>query len=191
MTNEPVMREPGTVASTPVAPSREPGDGPSAEQQLEVLEWAEKAGIENLKTHLESANLLTTAANNLVNILLAGVAGSLTFAVKVLEPSSPAIAWGSLAACIHLVAVCIYVVLAVLRAGPLPSLYNEPKNLGQPEWTKAALLREELRLMNDRIHELCDRNETRAWRLNASRLAAVLTAASFLVATALARYYGS
>lgn len=190
MTNEPVMREPGTVASTPVAPSRGPGDGPSAEQQLEVLEWAEKAGIENLKTHLESSNLLAAAANNLVNFLLAGVAGSLPFAVKALDPAPPPIAWGALAACVHLSAVCVYVVLFVLKAGPMPSLYNEPKTLGQTQWTKADLLREELSLMNQRIHDLCDRNELRAKRLNRARLAAVLAAGSFLLATGAARFLG-
>lgn len=190
MISESVVSAAAATESDVVASASHSGTPPSVEQQLEVLEWAEKAGIENLKTHLESSNLLAAAASNLVNILLAGVAGSLTFAIKVLEPSPTAIAWGALVACVHLASVCFYIVLWVLRAGPRPSLYNEPKTLGQTQWTKMDLLREEIVLMNHRIHDLCDRNETVGRRLNRARLAAVLMAATFLVATAAARIYG-
>jgi len=53
-----------------------------------LLDYAESAGLENLRNHLVAADSLSKEANTTLTILLAGSAGSLAYAVKLFEAST-------------------------------------------------------------------------------------------------------
>jgi len=49
-------------------------------------DWAEKAGNENLKHRLGTGDVLLAQANTLLTVLLTGIGGGLSYAVKLTEP---------------------------------------------------------------------------------------------------------
>jgi hypothetical protein len=64
---------------------------PSAEH----LDWIEKAATENKRARLGTIELLLNQANQLLNILLAGMAGAMAYGVKIFEPGPTPLAYGA------------------------------------------------------------------------------------------------
>lgn len=157
---------------------------------LPVLEWAEKHGLENLKMHLETFSLCTGHINTLFNVLLVGAGGSLAYAAKLLEvpradpvPALPAAAgW----VCGYLTILAILVVVIGMRPYKIETVYNEPANLAQLEWSKEQLLPVELNNLQQRILAQSKINEQRARHLTGLRL---LACAAPFVALVAALYY--
>jgi hypothetical protein len=131
------------------------------EDWSKVVEWAEHAGLENLKEHHEAANLIAGQASTTLTILLAGVGGSLTYAVS----ANPRLAGLPMAAawlCAYLAFLAIMVTLKCLYVGDAPPVHNHPKNLAVRGHALETLREEEIKNIDLRIADLSKRNTERA-----------------------------
>lgn len=138
-----------------------------------LLDWAEKSGLENLKWHRETADLLQKQAVTTLTVLLAGATGGLAFVIKGVEHNSLWWVIGSAAFSVYLYALCALLVFNTLRIKSFPSLYNEPKNLFQPAFTLEEMKEAELANIQERIEQAGARNEGTSNWLNRIRYAAV------------------
>lgn len=99
-----------------------------------LLEWAERAAIENLKERLANLDQLRAQASSLLQLILVGIGGALTFAVKVFDPGAigPLVA-GALAVVLWLCWVAAMLVWKCLSTSRVPVVFNHPKNLYNDE----------------------------------------------------------
>ncbi|GGX11116.1 hypothetical protein GCM10007242_16460 [Pigmentiphaga litoralis] len=149
----------------------------------DVLDWAEKAAVENLKGRRENAEALAKECMTTLTVLLAGGTGALAFAANSLQT---AVSWygvGAAAFSVYLFAVATVLVWKPMRISELPALYNEPKHLYQPDFQLQQLREIELNNMQARIDAAVARNLSVGTLLNRIRLAAI---ASPLIAVAAA-----
>lgn len=95
-----------------------------------LLDWAEKAAVENLKERLANLDQLRAHANNLLQLILVGIGGALAYAVKVFDPGpvGPLVA-GALATVLWLCWVAALLVAKCLSTRRVPVVFNHPKNL--------------------------------------------------------------
>jgi hypothetical protein len=115
--------------------------------------------------------------------VLAGLGGSLAYAVKVFDPGPAGpVAVGAAALCGYLVVVAVGLVKGCLVVRPIPPVHNEPANLAQTQYSIDALREAELENMQARIAEVTKRNDQSASRLNALRQAAIASPLVFVVA---------
>lgn len=138
-----------------------------------VFEWAEHSGMENLKEHHEAGNLIASQASTTLTILLAGVGGSLAYAVNVSSPLAGlpiAAAW----LCSYLVLLAVLVALKCLHVGDAPPVHNHPKHLAVRGHSLDALREAEIKNIELRIAALSGRNAVRARWLNGLRMMAAL-----------------
>lgn len=159
---------------------------PAAASLLPVLEWAENAGHENMKMHLESFALCTGHINTLFNVVLVGAGGALAYASKLLEGQPTALAAAAAWVCGYLVLLAILLVVLGMKQYDVHALYNEPAHLANVAWPKEALLQVELDNLQQRIKAQVAINQTRARHLKAFRL---LACATPVVALVSALYY--
>lgn len=152
----------------------------------ELLDWAEKAAIENLRGRRENAEHLLKEGVTSFTILIAAATGALAYVVKGIESHQTWLIYGSAAFAGYLYLLCASLVLRVLRAGSLPALYNEPQNLYQPKYTLNQLREVELQNIQARIVETRIRNETTAGALNRIRLWAIASPLVFAITAYLA-----
>lgn len=150
-------------------------------KEREFLDWVEQAGLENLKSHRETADLLQKQAVTTLTVLLAGATGGLAFAVKGVEHGSLWWAIGSAAFSVYLYLLCALLVFKTLTIKDFPSLYNEPQNLFQPTFRLEEVKVVELDNIQKRIEQAGARNgETSNW-LNGTRYAAVASPIVFVI----------
>lgn len=152
----------------------------------DVRDWAEREGQANLKDHIDLAAVISAQAATTLALLLAGLGGALTFAVKVLEPGASPVAWGSAGLCVYLAVLAgVLVVRNVsLKSGPM--LHNQPGNLLLPQATLQQLRMGELVNLELRIRDQVATNDRRADSLNQVRWAAIAGPAVFAVCAVLA-----
>lgn len=156
---------------------------PEHTDRSEVLKWAEETGLENLKYRHENATALVREASTTLTLVLAGLGGSLAYAVKVFDPGPAGpVAVGAAALCGYLVVVAVGLVKGCLVVRPIPPVHNEPANLAQTQYSIDALREAELGNMQARIADVTERNLQSASRLNALRQAAIASPLVFVVA---------
>lgn len=154
----------------------------------EVLLWAEEIGLEHMEYRHKTAERLANEAGTTLALLLAGIGGSLAYAVKIAEPDGAgAVAVGASAFCAYLVLVAVWLVWGCLLVRNLPAVRNEPGNLAQRGYPLDELREVELKNLQQRILETRTRNDTVARRLNTARILAALSPVVF-VAVAGARF---
>lgn len=149
----------------------------------ELLDWAEKAGAENIKFRLQNSETLAKDAATMLTILLAGIGGALAYVMKGLEVrpiSALTFGAGVFAAWLMFAAVVLMVQCIVTTALPAPT--NEPKNLYQKDFDLEQLREVELRNLQERIAQAIARNHRVAAWLDRVRLLAIVSPAVLLIA---------
>lgn len=149
----------------------------------EVLDWAEKAGAENIRFRLQNAETLAKDASSTLTILLAGMAGALAYAVKGFEVTPiSSLTFGAAALSAWLMLLAIVLVLQCIVTTELPTPTNEPKNLNQAGFALDALREVELRNLQERISQITVRNHRVAGWLDRVRLCATASPLVFAIA---------
>lgn len=155
--------------------------------EIGEFEWIEKAAVENLKQRVEGADVLAKESSTTLTILLAGIGGSLAYAVKLFDGDSSRSVIAAVVVCGWLTVCAMVLVFTCLRISKIYLVYNEPGNLLCRQERGASFdqwRRGELKGMQERIRYNTLRNEKVAARLNLIRIMAALSpliaAASFL-----------
>ncbi|AZY48844.1 hypothetical protein ACLQ9F_11995 [Bordetella avium] len=148
----------------------------------DLLDWVEKAALENLRAHHQAADVIAKEATTTLTVLLAGMAGALAYAAKGVD----AAAWtwlsvGAAAFSAYLLLLGLWLVLGCMKIGDLPAIHNEPGNLFQPGIPLEDLRKYELENMQLRINDAAARNSRVARALNNIRLAAILSPVVLIV----------
>lgn len=144
-----------------------------------LLDWAEKAAVENLKERLANLDQLRAQASSLLQLILVGIGGGLTFAVKVFDsgPVGPLVS-GAFATVLWLCWVAAMLVLKCLSTSRVPVVFNHPRNLYNDQ-AKAAGLDEwrerELQTLGNRIDGVKPIVESVGAWLDRCRYAAIST----------------
>lgn len=151
----------------------------------DLLDWAEETGLENLKAHHQTADLLQKQAVTTLTVLLAGATGGLAYAIKGAEYGSLWWAIGSAAFSFYLYLLCALTVFKTLTVKEFPMLHNEPRNLYQPEYSLNSIKEVEIENIQERIQQAVARNKLTAGWLNRIRYAAVASPLVFLITAVL------
>lgn len=140
----------------------------------DLLEWAEKQALENLRFHIQTAEQLAKDANSTLTLLLAGVGGLAAYLVKLLEGKADAVWIGAVGAFVVTLAVLAAVLIFnCLKTAPIDPPTNEPRNIYQPSFSWEALREAELHNIQGRIDQVVKRNRRVATWLDYVRLLAV------------------
>lgn len=144
-----------------------------------LLDWAEKAAVENLKERLANLDQLRGQASSLLQLILVGIGGALTFAVKVFDPGpvGPLVA-GALASVLWLCWVAALLVWRCLSTSRVPVVFNHPRNLYNDEAKQAGLddwRERELQTLGNRIDGVKPIVESVGAWLDKCRYAAIAT----------------
>jgi hypothetical protein len=134
----------------------------------DVIDWVEKAALENLRSHLLSTDAMTREANSTLTILLAALSGAFAYALKGDEHAGLAYVLTT-----YLSLLSLLLVWFCMRITRAPAPTNEPRNLMQEGYELEALRRAELKNIQERIDEAAQRNFVTARWLNRVRMAAV------------------
>ena len=157
-----------------------PAESKSHGDWHDVLEWAEKQGLEGLKTRFATAEIIAKEAQATLTVLLAGIGGSATYAAKLFEPTSgSASTWGFAVTCVYLIVCSIFLIARCMRFESYPALFQTPTNLMQRAYSLDELREVELENLSDRIREAAAINQRRGQTLNKVRLAAALSPVVF------------
>lgn len=153
---------------------REPSDVP--QQDSAVLEWAESAGLENLRRHSSNADDLNSQSHTTLVLLLAAAGASTAYALEKFDESG--VTWLVCfvsAITIWLFLLCAVLVWKCLKISSFPSVTNEPENLAQPGYSLDSLRAVEIENIQARIEEAAQRNHITARWLNYIRMSATLS----------------
>ncbi|OXJ36705.1 hypothetical protein CFB82_09650 [Burkholderia sp. HI2714] len=153
----------------------------------ELLEWVEKSAIENLKAHHACADVIAKDAATTLTVFLAALGGGLAYAAKAVEQHS--LNWLSIGAIAFTGWFLVLNLLLVVRClvfRELPSIYNEPRNIFQPEFSVDELKEEEIQNLQQRIDTAASSNAKVAKSLNKLRLAAAASPIVFIVVAVVA-----
>lgn len=148
-------------------------------------EWVELAGFENMKSRRAAAATLAEQVSATLTILLAGLGGSLAYAVKILDGDfalSSVAAFGAAAWFAYLAA---RLTQGCMMIRDIDAVYNDPGNLlmrpqrkdSFVEWRYGEILN-----LDERIKNTTSRNELTGSRLNVIRLATTGTPIVAIVA---------
>ena len=135
-----------------------------------VLEWAEKAGLENLRDHANNAELMQRQVSTLLTLLLSGAGAALYFAVANRE-----FIIASVVISLWLFGIAAILTLKCLMFGDFPSVWNEPKNLNLKGYSLSQLREYELENLQERISDAARINFIKSLRLNNCILATCFT----------------
>jgi hypothetical protein len=153
------------------------------------LDWIEKAGIENMKMHHTTADVLAKEAAVTLTVLLAGAGGGLAYAAKAVESHSWTwLSIGAWAFTAWLLLVSWYLVSKCLMIEAIPQIYNEPRNLNDPDYDFDQLREAEMLGLQLRIDEAAARNDLVATHLNRARRLTIASPLIFILAAALAAW---
>lgn len=153
------------------------------EYDVEILDYAETAAKENAAFHIANADALARESNALMNMLLAGAAGSLAYLVTLSDKG--AAMWlkagmGAMAAYLFIVAATL--LYKCLHIRPIWPPANEPKNLTPDGFDVGSVRRAELKNRQACIDANRDRNDSVGMWLNRCRAMATATPIVFAVA---------
>lgn len=148
-----------------------------------VLDWAEKAGIENMKDHVRNADIIQKQANTLLTILLSGAGAALYFGLGHEE-----LRIASLTVSFWLFGIASFLTLKCLWFDDFPSVWNEPEHLYQRGYTLKQLRQYELQNLQNRIKKAVKLNSVKSERLNKCILWACLTPIIGIVAWLVSEY---
>lgn len=142
----------------------------------DLLVYAETAGMENIRRHMDAAGGLAKEANTTLTLLLAISSGALAYAVK-LAGVAGAISLFATMVVVTAYLFCLSAVLVktCLIIGEFPNPANEPMNLYQKGFSVEQIREAELKNLQARIKQASQRNTVTAVWLNRVRLAATAT----------------
>ncbi|AQV94759.1 hypothetical protein BJN34_12800 [Cupriavidus necator] len=149
----------------------------------ELLDWVEKSAIENLKLHHASADVMAKDSATTLTVFLAALGGGLAYAAKAIEQNS--LSWlsvGAIAFTVWFLILSLLLVRNCLMVREIPAVYNEPRNLYQPEFSVEALKEAEIEGLQKRIDTAASSNAKVAKWLNGLRLAAAASPLLFIFA---------
>lgn len=157
----------------------------------DVLEWAEKAGSENMKFRLQNAEALAKESAVMLTILITGLGGALALAMRYSERAnaSEPIAAGAAAVAVWLMISAITLVHQCIRTFDLPAPTNEPINLYQPAFPLIKLRKVELENLQARIEDVTRRNGRVAKWLDRVRYWSVASPLVFVIAASVVAYF--
>ena len=135
----------------------------------DILEWVEKAALENLRGHWQTADTLAKEAGTTLAILLAMLSGAFTYALNGANFA------GAFALVAYLFLLCVALVTKCMMIGEFPAITNEPRNLNQKGYDLDAIRSVELRNIQERIDHAAQRNAVTARWLNRVRVGAICT----------------
>lgn len=138
---------------------------------MEQLDFAERAGAENMKFHLANADALLKESNSTLLLVVAAGTALLSFATGTSGWEPKAIAAFSGGVWLYIVGALIVAMCLRVRAIEAPT--NEPINLLHPEHELDDIRRVELQNLQARITANARRNDTVGAWLNRARFAAV------------------
>lgn len=149
----------------------------------ELLDWVEKAALENLRFRLQNTETLAKEAAATLTVLLAGMWAALAYAVKVFESGGGSVlAWGAAALSAWLMLCGMLLVWKCLMTQNLSIPTNEPKNLLQKQYALDALREAELLNIQGRIDQAAQRNHYVAAWLDRCRWMLLLSPVAFVIA---------
>lgn len=137
----------------------------------DILVWIEGHAIDNLRDHARAADDIKRDAGTTLNILVAGGAGSLVYAMDAAPKVVAGVSVAGFATALGVVLLVLAVVLVhwCLRVRDFPAVHNEPGNLRQPGFSLAAIREAELDNIQQRITTAAARNRRTAEALNVVR----------------------
>lgn len=141
----------------------------TGETAMTLTDYAERAGIENMRVRVEAADGIRREANTTLALLLAGAGAALTVA------AGGADQWPALLVSLYLFGLGALLVRKCLHFGAYPAVWNEPAHLNRPEHSLEDVRRWELENLQQRISSATAINASRASWLNGIRLAATAT----------------
>ena len=149
----------------------------------EKLDWIEKNALENLRSRINTADILAKEAQVTLTVLLAGIGAALGYAFKDGSIASN-ISRSMLILSGYLMIIAGIVVFTCMMVVEIPMVTNEPQNLNG-EKTKNLSLEEirgyELENIQKRIDETRNRNDVTAKWLNRARALTVFSPVVFLL----------
>ncbi len=150
------------------------------------IDWAERAGLDNLRGRLATGDMLHANAMQLLQLLLAGMGAALGFGARVFASGAGPVEWGAAFVAAWLAAVAAVLTLKCVATRPTQVLSNEPAHLYQPELNLSELeLRGfELQNIQQRIDLTKARNRLVAAWLDWCRYAACATPLVFALGAA-------
>lgn len=97
-------------------------------------QWAERRADENLLHRLATGDVLSSQANTLLSMLLAGIGGALAYAMRLADPGpvSPAV-WGAAVVAGWLMVVSAVLIYRCIATRTTQVPYNEPRNVYKPD----------------------------------------------------------
>ncbi len=151
----------------------------------ELIDFAEKAGMENIKFRLQNSETLAKDAASTLTILLAGIGGAMAYAAKIFEESpSKASEIGAFWFCIWLIATAMFLVINCILSTEMQAPTNQPMNLYLKEYSLDAVRIVELRNLEERIKLTISKNHRIAVWLDRVRISIILSPVVFFVVTA-------
>lgn len=140
------------------------------------IDYAERAGLENIRFRLQIAEALNKDTSNTLTILLGGIAGLFAVVLNGAEGAQRSEFWlPAFAGLVWLVATAMVLVIQCVQTKPLQVPTNEPANLYAPKFELDCVRLAELENLNERIKLTILRNRVLAAWLDRCRLAAVCT----------------
>jgi len=161
----------------------------SPEEQLEVANWAEQRGMENLREHMAAMDDLKKDSNTALTILMTAGGASLAYAINhLVDTAVPNVVAGAAVLSLYLLGLAGVLLHKCLRVRDAPTVANEPLKLYQPKFSIGELKAEEIKNIDKRIKDARSRNaETSRW-LNAIRYAALASPAIFFIIYEISRW---
>ncbi len=140
----------------------------------QLIEYAEKAGFENMRERIDVAGAIQREASNVMAVLLAGAGAALAFAAND-KGANIGLTGAAFAVCLYLFSLAALLNWKCLGLIAYPACSNEPKNLNKPEYKFEQVREWELENLQARINQALAINERRSGWLNRCRFAATLT----------------
>lgn len=148
----------------------------NTDDDMARVEWIEKCGLENLRSHLAAMDHLNKESNTTLTLLLAGAGAALANAIRgfdtISSPSPTTVT--SLALSLYLFLVSGFLVWKCIWIGEAQQPTNEPANLDHPDYSFLVVRRTELKGIQSRIKLAIARNESTANWLNGLRVATIV-----------------
>lgn len=140
------------------------------------LDWAEPAALENLRFHLEGAEVLGRESNTTLAFIVTGAGVSLSYALGGTLATMPVAVYALEALALALFVCAAFLLRYCLRVREIYPPTNEPDNLELKGRSLETLRWSELGAIQLRINKTQKRNRTAAEWLNRVRLAALIAA---------------
>lgn len=139
-----------------------------------LIEYAEKAGFDNMHERIEVAGTIQREANTVMALVIAGAGAALVFAASD-KGASVGLTGAAIAVSLYLFSLAALLNWKCLGLIAYPACCNVPKNLNQPEYELEQVRQWELENLQARIDQAIAINEQRSSWLNGCRYAATLT----------------